>query len=49
MRTIWLYVKALMDYYQTAKARHDLMDYARAGMIILAVMVLVRIVAEWLR
>ncbi len=49
MRTIWRYVKALMDYYQTAKARHDLMDYARAVMVIVAVMVLVRVVAEWLR
>lgn len=36
------YFLALFNYLQTEKARHDVLDYLRAGVIIAATMLVVR-------
>ena len=43
------YLRALMEYLRTDKVRHDLLDYLRAIMIMLAVMTAVRIGLEIIR
>lgn len=43
------YFHAAWNYLKTPKARHDLMDYIRAVIIIAAVMAIIRIMLDTLR
>jgi hypothetical protein len=42
------YIYAILNYLKTEKARHDLVDYIRAAIIIAAVMAMVRIILDML-
>lgn len=43
------YLYAIINYLKTEKARHDLLDYVRAAVIIAAVIAMVRIIVDMLR
>lgn len=47
------YIHAFLDYLRTPKGRHDLIDYLRAVVIIIATIIVVRsgidIVGSWIR
>ncbi|QJW46443.1 hypothetical protein HA075_11835 [bacterium BFN5] len=49
MSKIYLYIKAIRQYYQTDKARHDLLDYLKAGLMMVSVMILIRLVLAWVQ
>lgn len=43
------YVRAIIAYFRTEKARHDVVDYLRAVVIMAAVMTAIRIGVEIIR
>lgn len=43
------YLYAIINYLKTEKARHDVLDYVRAAVIIAAVIAMVRIIVDMLR
>jgi hypothetical protein len=47
-RTQMGYLRALVNYLKTDKARWDMIDYFRAAVIIAAMMAMVRIVVDML-
>ena len=40
------YLRTLRNYLQTPKARHDLKDYARAGLLILLTALIVALIVR---
>lgn len=40
------YLRTLKNYLQTPKARHDLKDYARAGLLILLTALIVALIVR---
>lgn len=40
------YIISIVNYLKTEKARHDLMDYLRAAVIMFAVMAMLRIILD---
>jgi hypothetical protein len=43
------YFYAILNYLKTDKARHDVVDYIRAAVIIAAVMAMVRVLIDIIR
>lgn len=43
------YIRAIRNYLQTEKGRHDFVDYIRAALIMAAVMAMARIILDMLR
>ena len=41
MKKLCGYLKSIYHYYQDPKGHHDIVDYARAGLIVLATVVVV--------
>ena len=46
---VMAYMKAIVDYLQAEKTRHDILDFLRAIMIIGAVMAVIRVAMEMIR
>ena len=46
---VMAYMKAIVDYLQAEKTRHDIFDFLRAFMIMGAVMAVIRVVIEMVR
>lgn len=47
MNKIWGYVRTWWSYCQSEKGRHDILDYGRAVIVLLAIMLGIYMAARW--